>query len=143
MPTNVADSAQQIQSGPGASGGDALATMSGILSDIQLARELIAGRQEPHPMFSSKQVDEALERLLPGRVPPLRIRNAFNLQFHYGGRTVACFESPSGVVAVLAVGVEKIAKLLKSLTPDEVDRIVIHYPMPLPACETGEEVVTV
>ena len=94
-------------------------------------------------MPSSKKVDEALERLLPGRVPPLWIRNAFSLQFHYGGQTVACFESPSGVIAVLAVGVEKIAQLLKALSVEEVDHIVIKYPTPLPACETGAEVVTV
>ena len=93
-------------------------------------------------MPSSKKVDEALARLLPGRVPPLRIRNAFNLQYHYGGRAVACFESPSGVVAVLAVGAENIAKLLKSLSADEVDHLVIKYPMPIPACEKGDDAVT-
>lgn len=143
MPTNVSDTAQQLQSGPGAAGGDILATDPGVLPEVQLARDLIACSREPQELPSPKMVDDAPEQLSPHSKPPLWLRNSLNLQAHYGGRAVACFQAPSGVVAVLAVGEEKIGELLKSLSDDEVSRIVIQYPVPLLACGTGEDGVAV
>ena len=128
MPTNMADSAQQIQSGPGASGGEVLAADFGISPEVQRARELIAGRMEPHEIPSPEVVAVPLARLPPHSKPPLWLTTAVNLQVHYGGRAVACFQSPSGAVAVLADGEEKIGELLKFLSDDEIARIVIKYP---------------
>jgi len=87
MPPSVSTGAQPIQSGPGSNNG--VTPASGPPSGVQLARDLIAGRVEPHTIPYPQAVEDSLKRHLPGREPPRWLRDNFNLQAHYGGRAVA------------------------------------------------------
>ena len=142
MPQQVSDAAPLIPNGSGSASGIDAAVESVLAADIQFARDLIAGKVRPHVIPCPAVVEDSLKRLPLDGEPPRWLRDAFTLQAHYGGRAVACFQaSPSSEVAVLAVGEQAIGTLLKSLSDEEAERIVIKYPAPLTACGVGKTVV--
>ena len=131
MPPQVSDAALPIPSGPASAGGNAGVAESVLAPDVQFARDLIAGKVRPLAMPRPVPAEDSLQRLPLKGEPPRWLRDAFTLQAHYGGRAVACFQATaSSDIAVLAVGERAIGELLKSLSNEEADRIVIKYPAP-------------
>ncbi len=100
---------------------------------IQWAKDLIAGRIDPQPIVTPRIVEEFLERELAGldeqRAPDAarELRNALNLQAHYGGQVVALHDTDAGPV-VLACGAKEIEALRAGLTAEEWDKIRLHWP---------------
>jgi hypothetical protein len=144
MPQPVSDAVPPIPTGPESADANDITVESTLAPDIQFARDLIAGQVRPLAIPSPVAVEDSLKLLPLNGQPPRWLRDAFTLQAHYGGRAVACFQaSPSSEVAVLAVGEQAIGELLKSLSDEEAERIVIKYPAPLTDLEAVNDVVAV
>jgi hypothetical protein len=105
-------------------------------SKIERAKGIIAGTVQPQAMVTAPAVKLFLERELKTFVPPAtpeaiqKITDSLNLQAHYGGRSVACFTTIEGVLAVLACGDEEIDALLKSLSPEDAAKVLVEHPDP-------------
>lgn len=100
---------------------------------VERFRRVLTGAEVLPPLEVVPEVREAVERVIQGKeVSPeerQRITDDFALQYHHGGRQVACLRRPSGVV-VLAAGPQEVELLLKRLEPEHRDGVVIEYPDP-------------
>ncbi len=61
-----------------------------------------------------------------------RVEEELKLQYYYGGRDVACLDTPEGrlVVAVGTPVIEDLSQVLQSLPPGERERLSILSPEP-------------
>jgi hypothetical protein len=80
--------------------------------------------EEPPPLMKTPPdvqvwVDREAARLAQWMTPESlqRMTDNLNLQYHYGGQEVLTWQTPQGV-AVLAVGMEQVARVVNHLSPE-------------------------
>jgi len=96
-------------------------------------RRVISGAETIPPLEVAPEVRKAVDTVLQGiDVSPearQRVTNDFNLQYHHGGKRIACLRRSGGVM-VLAVEPEDVSLLLKHLEAEEWADLRIEYPDP-------------
>ena len=111
----------------GSSGGDGFSittparSMRLLLKDLETPPALAAAIQEASKLFGFRA---ARDRLY--------IEEEIKLQYYYGGRDVACIETPDGR-ALVAIGtpyIENWPQILDSLNPDQRHKVAILTPEP-------------
>jgi hypothetical protein len=92
--------------------------------------------EEPPPLMKTPPevqvwVDREAARLAQWMTPESlqRMTDNFNLQYYYGGQEVLTWQTPQGV-AVLAVGMEQVARVVNHLSPEL--RLTVWSRVPTP-----------
>jgi hypothetical protein len=95
---------------------------------------ILASLEPPPLMTTPPEVLEWAEKHVPrfSELTPegreMTLEN-FNLQFYHGGNSVLTWRSPRGL-AVLATGMERIARVLDHLSQEQCYQVLTQYPHP-------------